>query len=249
MTGKRMTSVLRNVLEHTQKFTAEVATVSEPSSFTADFSRYDVIVSNYFGADWPEATIAGLEEFVRHGGGYVVVHAGGTSFIARESYNRMVGLAWRDENHDDRLTLDADGKVVRTPRGAGPGAGHGPCFAFPINQHQPEHPVLKGLPEICMHAKDELWHGLRGPAEEMTILASAFSPRTGAREPMLWTVGFGSGRVFVTVLGHVREGGETAAVECVGFRETLARGCQWAATGAVDMAIPVNFPDEGAISL
>jgi type 1 glutamine amidotransferase len=100
-----------------------------------------------------------------------------------------------------------------------------------------------------MHAKDELWHGLRGPAEELTILASAFSPRTEAREPMLWTVGFGAGRVFVTVLGHVWAGGETTAVECVGFQHTLARGCQWAATGTVDLPVPQNFPKEGAVSI
>ena len=246
---QRMTPVLREVLEQTEMFTVDVATVSEPSSFTADFSGYDVVVSNYFGADWPEATILGLEEFVRRGGGYVVVHAGGTSFSDRASYNRMIGLAWRDENHGDRLTLNADGNVVRTSRGSGPGAGHGPCFAFPINHHHPDHPVLKGLPEIWMHAKDELWHGLRGPAEDMTILATAFSPLTGECEPMLWTVGFGSGRVFVTVLGHVWEGGELTAVECVGFRHTLARGCQWAATGTVDLPVPVHFPTDGEISL
>jgi len=244
-----MTPVLREVLEQTKTFTVDVATVSDPSSFKVDFSGYDVVVSNYFGADWPDATIVGLEEFVMRGGGYVVVHAGGTSFSDRASYNRMVGLAWRDENHGDRLTLDADGKVVRISCGSGPGAGHGPCFAFPINHHHPDHPILKGLPEIWMHAKDELWHGLRGPAQEMTILASAFSPLTGAREPMLWTVGFGSGRVFVTVLGHVWEGGEMTAVDCVGFRDTLARGCQWAATGTVDLPLPLNFPTDGEISL
>ncbi len=230
-------------------FDIEVATVTEPAMFTADFSPYQVVVSNYLGPDWPAATITGLENYVRQGGGYVVVHAGGSSFPNRPSYNQMVGLAWRDANHGYRVTLDADGNIVRTPPGVGPGAGHGPCFSFPINHHAPQHPILRGLPAIWLHAKDELWHGLRGPAEELTILASAFSPRTGAREPMMWTVGFGRGRVFVTVLGHVWPGGETTAVDCVGFRATLARGCQWAATGAVTLPVPRNFPTEGEISI
>jgi type 1 glutamine amidotransferase len=243
----RTTAGIRAALEG--HFDIEVATVTEPARFTADFSRYAAVISNYFGPDWPEATMAGLEDYVRQGGGYVVVHAGATSFKNRASYNRLTGLAWRDANHGDRLTLDAAGNVVRTPRGVGPGAGHGPCFAFPINHHAPEHPIVQGLPAVWMHAKDELWHGLRGPAEELTILASAFSPRTGAREPMMWTVGFGSGRVFVTVLGHIWKDGETTAVECVGFRHTLARGCQWAATGQVDLPVPANFPKEGEISI
>ena len=241
---QRLTPVLRETLENTGRFSVAVATVTTPASFEADFANYDVVVSNYFGDDWPLATIGALEQFVERGGGYVVVHAGGTSFMGRPNYNRLVGLAWRDANHGDRLTVDADGNTARTPRGIGPGAGHGPCFAFPICHHQLEHPILKGLPPIWMHTPDELWHGLRGPAENLAILASAFSPRTGAREPMLWTVGFGRGRVFVTVLGHVWPGGNTIAVECVGFRDTLARGCQWAAKGQVDLPVPNNFPTE-----
>jgi hypothetical protein len=39
---QRMTPVLREVLEQTEMFTVDVATVSEPSSFTADFSGYDL---------------------------------------------------------------------------------------------------------------------------------------------------------------------------------------------------------------
>lgn len=244
---QRTTVAIRKALSET--FDIQVATVVDPATFTVDFSLYEVVVSNYYGPEWPEQTISALEDYVRIGGGYVVVHAGGTSFENRASYNRLVGLAWRDENAGDRLTVDSAGTVVRTSRGVGPGAGHGPCFSFPVNHHMPEHPILKGLPAIWMHAKDELWHGLRGPGEAMTILASAFSPRTGAREPMMWTVEFGTGRIFVTVLGHIWNGGETTATDCVGFRHTLARGCQWAATGRVDLPAPQNFPQEGEISI
>ena len=94
-----------------------------------------------------------------------------------------------------------------------------------------------------------MWHGLRGPAEDLTILASAFSPRTGAREPVMWTVGFGHGRVFVTALGHVWTPADMVAITCVGFRDTLARGCQWAATGTVELPVPRNFPTEGEVSV
>jgi hypothetical protein len=53
---------------------------------------------------------------------------------------------------------------------------------------------------------------------------------------MLWTTQYGSGRVFVTTLGHgpdeVRESG---------FGTTFARGAEWAATGKVTLPIPPAF--------
>jgi len=253
---RAVTPVLKEILSSTARFTVDVATTPPADAageswqaFQPAFGNFDVVVSNYFGEDWPAPTITALEQWVEDGGGYVVVHAGGTSFANRPSYNRMVGLAWREAIQGDRIALDAASSVVRTPSGQGPATGHGPCFAFPICHHQPEHPVLRGLPQIWMHEKDELWHGMRGPAENLTVLASAFSPCTGAREPMLWTVRYGSGRVFVTALGHVWTPDDMAALTCVGFRDTLARGCQWAATGEVDLPLPTNFPAEGGISV
>jgi hypothetical protein len=40
----------------------------------------------------------------------------------------------------------------------------------------PEHPITKGLPANWMHGNDELYSLLRGPAENMEILATSFSP-------------------------------------------------------------------------
>jgi type 1 glutamine amidotransferase len=66
----------------------------------------------------------------------------------------------------------------------------------------------------------------------MHILATAYSAKehkgTGMHEPMAWTVPFGKGRVFVTVLGHAVP--ETAAPDTAIL---LERGTEWAATGAV----------------
>jgi uncharacterized protein len=49
----------------------------------------------------------------------------------------------------------------------------------------------------------------------------------------LWTVDYGKGRVFVTALGHDPE-----AMKSAGFIATLARGTEWAATGAVTIPLP-----------
>lgn len=251
---RRSTPILRRILNHAG-FSVEVATtpsmgasLEKWESFRPAFDRYHVVVSNYSGDDWPTAKADALEEWVAKGGGYVVVHAGGTSHPNRISYNRLVGLAWRSADQGDWISVDADGNVVRIASGQGLATGHGPCFAYPINHHQMDHPILRGLPPIWLHTKDELWHAMRGPAENLTVLASAFSPRTGRREPVMWTVAYGKGRSFVTALGHVWRGGDTSAVDCIGFRDTLARGCQWAATGDVDLPVPENFPAEGSIS-
>jgi type 1 glutamine amidotransferase len=100
-----------------------------------------------------------------------------------------------------------------------------------------------------MHATDELYHGQRGPAGNMRVLATAYSAPeqkgTGAHEPMLWVIPYGQGRVFTTLLGHSVE-----AMQCVGFRVTLQRGAEWAASGKMTRTeIPADFPTSGEVSV
>ena len=124
-----------------------------------------------------------------------------------------------------------DGKFIKdmTP---GKGGAHGKKHEFVVVTREPEHPVMKGLPGEWRNALDELYGMLRGPAENVTVLASAFSDQTiggsGEHEPVLMAIAFGKGRVFHDALGH-----DTITMSGVGFQETLKRGTEWAATGKV----------------
>jgi len=96
-----------------------------------------------------------------------------------------------------------------------------------------------------MHSQDELYDQLRGPAENMQVLATAYAdPATGGsgrHEPMIMTIDYGKGRIFHTPMGH-----GDYSMECVGFITTLLRGTEWAATGKVTQAIPDDFPEPNA---
>lgn len=249
---KAMTPPMKEALEETGRFTVDVATTPDNKApkeawdaFRPEFSKYDVVLSNYNGQPWPKEVQEALAKYVSEGGGLVIIHAANNAFPDWPEWNQMIGLGWRNNTFGDRITVDDSGQVVRTPKGEGPGAGHGPQHEYTVEVRTPDHPVMKGMPREWRHAKDELYHGQRGPAQEMEILATAYSAKekggTGTNEPMIWVIPSGKGRVFTTVLGHVG-GNDTAAIRCVGFQTVMARGSEWAATGKVTLPIPEDFP-------
>jgi type 1 glutamine amidotransferase len=249
------TPFMKKVLEESGRFTVDVATTpprpkqgeedkykEAMAKFRPNFKLYDVVLSNYNGLSWPAETQKALEEYLSSGKGLVIVHAANNSFETWPEYNQMIGMGWRNSNKfGERLVTDDTGKPVRVEKGQGPAAGHGPPHPFQVVIRNAEHPVTRDMPREWMHAQDELYHGMRGPVQNMTILATAFSDKskkgTGDHEPMMWTVSFGKGRVFHTPMGHDLNG-----MRCIGFITTLRRGTEWAATGNVTIAVPKDFP-------
>ena len=240
------TQYLKAYLEETGLFTVDIATTppkGEPmGSFRPRFSDYDLVVSNYNGEPWPEDTMSDFEAFLRNGGGFVSVHAANNAFPEWKAYNAMIGIGgWggRTERHGPYIRF-RDGRVVRdhTP---GKGGAHGTRHEFAIDIRDRDHPITQGLPERWMHATDELYDRLRGPAENLQVLATAFSEvetrGTGEHEPILMTIRYEAGRIFHTTLGHA-----LVSQRCKGFIATFQRGAEWAVTGEVTQPVPMDFP-------
>lgn len=240
---------MKSYLEETGLFTVEVSTTPPAGetleNFRPQFSNYKVVLMNYNGASWPEKTEKDFEDFVKNGGGVVIVHSANNSFPEWEEYNKMIGIGgWegRDEKSGPYVYYDeATEKVVKDPS-PGIGGSHGPEHAFKVTLRDKKHPITKDLPEVWMHEKDELYDRLRGPAENMEVLATAFSAKeqkgTGRHEPVLMVLNYGKGRIFHTVLGH-----GNYSQKGIGFKTTLQRGAEWTATGKVTQKVPSEFSE------
>ncbi|MDC2887565.1 ThuA domain-containing protein [Psychrosphaera algicola] len=201
-------------------------------TFSPTFLNYDVVISNFGwqAAPWPESTQLAFEQYMKNGGGFVTVHAANNSFPQWVEYNKMIGLGgWggRTEKDGPYLYFDDAGELQRdmTP---GNGGGHGHQHEFDIQVRNKNHPIMQDLPTSWRHSKDELYNRLRGPAENLTILATAYDDKKfngfGRNEPVFMTIKYHKGRVFHTTLGH-----DSTAFQDTIFMSILAKGTRWAA--------------------
>lgn len=237
--------------------------VSEPkadSLFNPDFENYDVIISNlgWKATNWPEETKRNFEKYMSEGGGLVVIHAADNSFGDWPEYNKMIGIGgWGDRSAEDGpyLYYDDEGREVKNPA-EGICGSHGPQQDLLIT-NRTAHPITDGLPSMWLHGSDELYDRLRGPAEHVSVLATAYSdvegnappwdPNTkgsGRHEPVLMTIDYDAGRIFHSTIGH-----SYFSMESVGFITTFLRGAEWAATGQVTQEVPEDFPSDKEVQV
>lgn len=222
--------------------------------FNPDFSKYDVIVNNlgWKSSEWPEATKTNFINYMKNGGGLVVIHAANNAWGDWDEYNKMIGLGgWGGRNIETGpyVYYNKENKLTKDTS-EGPCASHGPQHNYVVKTRAPNHPIMKGLPLEWLHTKDELYERMRGPAEHMTVLATAYSdPKYGKNmtdrhEPLLMAIEYGEGRTFHSALGHM-----DYSMACVGFITTLQRGAEWAATGKVTQDLPKDFPTAKSTSI
>jgi type 1 glutamine amidotransferase len=269
---KRSSVILKQYLEETHLFKVDTA-VSPPegndmSGFAPHFTDYNVVVIDYTGDNWPEKTKTDFVEYVKNGGGVVIYHGACWSFEGWDEYNKIIGLRWGGDEKVGPYIYWRDGKVVRDNS---PGlAGEELVWRdFEIDVRNREHSIMAGLPEKWMHTREGFYTRLRGPAENLTVLATAYADPnrpvlftrppsnrecgSGENEPVLWTVNYGKGRVFCTVLGHLysekpNKKRKIFAINSVDFIVTFQRGAEWAATGNVTQKVPADFPTATQVS-
>ncbi|MCL5745643.1 MAG: ThuA domain-containing protein [Acidobacteria bacterium] len=220
------TASIRQILDRAGIFDLRV--LEEPRGISAAaLAGYDALIINYNGPRWGSTAEAAVEDFVRSGRGLVAFHqacygpffgfrtrqGGGwdkTPEGAWAGFTGLIGASWKPEN-----------------------IGHAVRHVFPVKWTDPANPIAAGLPPEFM-ANDELYHKINlEPSAH--VLADAYDDPaqggTGRREPQIWTVPYGRGRVFITTLGH-----DASAWYQDGVINAFARGVEWAASGKVTLA-------------
>lgn len=216
---KATTPVLRKLLEDTGKFEVRV-TEEFRGAGPETLAPYDVVVLNYYelkkpALRWGERADAALLDFVRSGKGLVVYHFSVAAFEGWTEFEKMCGGNWRPNN-----------------------GHHSARHDFTVTVKDSQSPITQGLGASFPQGNDELYANLKWqPAGTYHVLATAYDdhslykpgekqpiPGKGLDQPMLWTVDYGKGRVFVTALGH-----DPAAMKDAGFVTTFTRGAEWAA--------------------
>ena len=246
--------VLKQILENSGRFTVDFAISpahgQDMSSFVLDFTPYQLVVLDYNGDAWPKETNDRFLEFVKNGGGVVVYHAADNAFASWPEYNQIIALGgWDGRNEKSGpYVYWSDGKLIKDSS-AGSGGSHGDQHEYVMNRRNTENPIMRGMPLKWRYAKDELYDHMRGPGDIVDCLYTAYAEKSlrgsGREEPLIFTVEYGAGRIFHTMLGHCGKSIEdNPAMQCTGFQVTLLRGAEWAATGKVTQKIPADFPTE-----
>lgn len=177
---KATTPVLENMLARSGRF--EVDVVSEPEKLTPELlGGCDVLLSNWNGfvrnkpAPWSAGLKKAYVDFVRNGGGHVVVHAGSCSHYDWADYHAISLATWKGAT------------------------GHKSPHAFEVRIADKRHPITAGMKNFKI--TDELWFK---PFVQpgAAVIAESFSQHTGNWEPTALTGAFGKGRCFTLLLGH-----------------------------------------------
>jgi type 1 glutamine amidotransferase len=213
------TAEIQKILDETGRFNVHV-TENFSGATLETLKPYDVVLLNYRSPKpdnrWPAQTEQALMDWVRSGKGIVIYHFALSAFEGWEDFEKMATATWRPNNGQ-----------------------HSPRHDFQVTIVDPSHPIVQGMGNGFSIVDDELYNNLKTiEPEQRHVIATANDDPDLYKDklrvlfdedriaPMLWIRQWGKGRVFVTALGH-----DVKAMQNAGFRKTLARGAEWAATG------------------
>lgn len=250
---------IKSILDNSGIFTTEIELTppagGDMSNFHPQFDKYDVIILDYNGDRWSAKTDSAFLKYVKKGGGVIVYHAADNAFAGWEEFNRIIALGgWEGRNEKSGPYCYLENEKLKLDYTPGHGGSHGMQREYAMHCRNPKHSITQGLPDNWMHAKDEMYDSMRGPANIKDLLYSGKADRdtggSGREEPLVFTVDYEKARIFHIMLGHCGPTlEENPAMQCTGFQTLLLRGAEWAATGKVTQPSPSDFPTDKEISL
>jgi len=197
---RKTAPVLRRIIEEDGRMAVDV--VEDPRWLeTGDLSPYRAILHHWM--DWqvppPGAKArANLEQFVRAGGGLVLVHFACGAWQDWPGFVTIAGRVWDPQRR-----------------------AHDPRGPFTVRIVDADHPVTRGLP-ASFETFDELYTCLAGETP-VRVLAEATSKVDHKDYPMAFVLTVGKGRVFHCVLGH-----DVKALTPPPVQALYRRGTAWA---------------------
>ncbi|MGW3032484.1 ThuA domain-containing protein [Streptomyces sp. NPDC001178] len=179
-----------------------VDATEDATAFTAkNLRRYDAVVFlSTTGDVLGDAQQSAFEDYIRHGGGYVGIHAAADTEYDWAFYGGLVGAYFQ---------------------------GHPAIQPATVNVEDRAHPATSGL-ERTWNRTDEWYNYRSNPRDRVHVLASLDeSSYTGGTmngdRPIAWCQNYQGGRAFYTGGGHTKESYTEPA-----FRQHLLGGLRWA---------------------
>lgn len=193
---RETTPVLARALRADERLTIDVV---ESPMFPAegDLGAYRVVVLHMKNYDPTKPGPEGgkrLAQFVRGGGGLVLVHFACGAFQEWPEFVELAGRVWNPKLR-----------------------GHDPHGRFRVEIVDRKHPITAGMADF--ETTDELYTCLDGKTP-ITVLASARSKVDDRDYPIAFVLEYGKGRVFHCVLGHDVQSLQPEAVQTLFRRGT-----------------------------
>ena len=205
------------ILESFLKGAGHELTVTEDASVLADAARtsgYDALVFNTLRAGdngMTKAEQAGMTSYIENGKGFVCIHISGCASDDWPEYYDITGGGW------------VMGKSFHPPYGQ-----------FSVDVKKLTHPGAQGVSDFVTN--DELYMNIEYKDGNEVFLSSDYEGGTyptnrpqgeprhmpGGTFPLGWTRMFGSGRVYVTLLGH-----DGLSFETPEFQRIVLNGVDW----------------------
>jgi type 1 glutamine amidotransferase/HEAT repeat protein len=204
------TAALKSIFAESPKFSVTV--VENPWDMKpADIEGFDLLFNNWntYGKDkreWSAEMKAAFMVWVKKGGGFFVLHAGGSMFYDWEAFQSLTGGAWEKSTFHPHMQ------------------------AFTVSIADKTHPVTRGMTDF--ETFDEPWQkiGNRNPSRRVLVsgVVSKENKGSGEPEPFAFVTELGKGRCFNLVLGH-----DAKALNNAGCKTLILRGSEWASAGDV----------------